>query len=298
LEVNPMLSLNRRPVLAALGTNLLAGPSLAQGRSVAPVGFTGRVFLNEKGGNRMHTYLADARGARVTADIVEGASGLAVVDLQFLPHAAAELKSSLGKPVQRLIVSHMHPDHWFGIHHCRKMAVHAGPFTAKFLTENAAEVIAERKANSSAPEVAGIIAEGAETIGGVGLHFRHVLNTEPPEILVVAIPAVGAAIVQDIVYNKVHVVVSRQIENWIAVLRDVEKRGAAAPLILAGHGEPASPTDLPGLVAYLQAVKALLAANIAKPDHAKATTDEIAKAFPAYQLPPLLMLGLSRALQS
>ena len=42
---------------------LLAGPSLAQGRSVAPVGFTGRVFLNEKGGNRMHTYLADARGA-------------------------------------------------------------------------------------------------------------------------------------------------------------------------------------------------------------------------------------------
>jgi glyoxylase-like metal-dependent hydrolase (beta-lactamase superfamily II) len=300
LEVNPMLSLNRRGVPVALGTNLLAGPLLAQGRAVAPLGFTGRVFLNEKGGNRVHTYLADARGAMVTSHIVEGASGLAVVDGQFLPHAAAELKTyvdSLGKPVQRLIVSHMHPDHWFGIHHFRKMAVHAGPVTAKFLTENAAEVIAERKADSSAPEVVGIIAEGAETIGGVELRFRHVLNTEAPEILVVEIPSVGAAIVRDIVYNKVHVVVSRQIENWIGVLRDVEKRGAAAPLILAGHGEPASPTDLPGFVGYLQAVKPLLAANLTKPDHAKAITDAIAKAFPAYQPPPLTP-GLSRALQS
>jgi len=296
-----MLILNRRTVLAALGTNLLAGPVLAQGRAVAPVGMTGRVFLNAKGGVRVHTYLADARGAMVTSHIIEGVSGLVVVDGQFQPHAAIELKAyvdSLGKPVQRLIVSHMHPDHWFGIHHFRKMPVHAGPATAKFLAENAAAIVAERKADASAPDVAGIVEEGAETIGGVELRFRHVLNTEAPEILVVEIPAVGAAIVQDIVYNKVHVVVSRQIDNWIAVLRDTEKRGVAAPLILAGHGEPASPTDLPGLIGYLEAVKPLLAANIGKPDQAKAIADEIAKAFPAYQLPPLLTLGLSRALQS
>jgi hypothetical protein len=42
----------------------------------------------------------------------------------------------------------------------------------------------------------------------------------------------------------------------------------------------------------------LLAANIGKPDHAKAMTDEIATAVPAYQQPRLLTLGLSRALQS
>ncbi len=295
-----MLTLNRRTILAALGTNLLAGPLLAQGRTVTPAAFTGRVFLNEKAGVRVHTYLADAKGAMVTSHIIEGASGLVVVDGQFQPHAAIELKTyveSLGKPVLRLIVSHMHPDHWFGIHHFRKMAVHAGPITAKFLTENAAKVVAERKADSSAPEVAGIIGEGTETIDGIELRFRHVLNTEAPEILVVEIPAVGATIVQDIVYNKVHVVVSRQIDNWIGVLRDIGKRGAAAPIILAGHGEPASPADLPSLIDYLEAVKPLLAANIGKPDQAKAITDEIAKAFPTYQLPPLLTLGLSRALQ-
>jgi len=56
-----MLSLNLR---AALSSNLQAGPLLAQGCAVAPAGFTG--------GDRVHTYLADAKGAMVTSHIVEG----------------------------------------------------------------------------------------------------------------------------------------------------------------------------------------------------------------------------------
>ena len=296
-----MLILNRRATLAALGATLITGPLRAEGRSVTPAGFTGQAFLNEKGGVRLHTYLADAKGAMVTSHVIEGASSLVVVDGQFQPHAALELRryvESIGKPVRRLIVSHQHPDHWFGIHHFRRMGVHAGPLTARFLTESGAGLVAERKADSSAPEVAGALADGSETVDGIALRYRLVLNTEAPEILVVEVPAVGAAIVQDIVYNKVHAVVSRQIDTWIGVLRDLETRGKDAPIILAGHGEPASPADLPGLIAYLAAVKPLLAANIGKPDQAKAITDEIAKAFPAYRLPPLLTLGLSRALKS
>jgi hypothetical protein len=46
----------------------------------------------------------------------------------------------------------------------------------------------------------------------------------------------------------------------------------------------------------VEAVKLPLAANLGKPDHAPAITAEIAKAFPDYRIPPLLTLGLSRAL--
>jgi glyoxylase-like metal-dependent hydrolase (beta-lactamase superfamily II) len=294
-----MLIADRRTTLTALGATLLAGPVRAQGRNGTPADFAGRVFVNETGGIRIHTYLADPRGAMVTSHIIEGTSSLMVVDGQFQPHAAQELKSyveSLGKPVRRLFVSHAHPDHWFGIHHFRRMAVHAGPVTSKFLTENAANVVAERKVDSSAPQVAATVSEGSETVDGVALNYRLVLNTEAPEILVVEVPAAGAVIVQDIVYNKVHAVVSRQIDAWVGVLKDLEKRSATAPIILAGHGEPASPADLPGLVTYLEAVKPLLAANIGKADRANAITEEIARAFPAYRMPPLLTLGLSRAL--
>ena len=296
-----MLTMNRRTFATSIGVSLLAGPALAQGRDATPTGFSGRTFVNEKGGVRVHTYLADPKGALVTSHIVEGTNALIVVDGQFMPHAAAELKQyveGIGKPVQRLIVSHQHPDHWFGIHHFRKMPVHAGPVTARFLTENASKLIAERKADSSPPEVGGTIAEGAETVAGLELRYRHVRDTEAPEIVVVEVPAAGTVIVQDIVYNKVHAVVSRQIDNWVAVLKGLETRSAQSPLVLAGHGEPAAPADLPSLIRYLETVKPLLNANIGKPDQAKAITEEIAKAFPDYRLPPLLTLGLSRALTS
>ena len=63
----PRLILDRRAALAALGTTLLVGPVRAQGRTATPTGFTGQVFVNEKGGVRLHTYLADAKGAMVTS---------------------------------------------------------------------------------------------------------------------------------------------------------------------------------------------------------------------------------------
>lgn len=293
-----MLTLSCRAVLSTLGASLLAGPLRAQGRSATPDGFTGGVFVNERGGVRIHTYMAAPQGAMVTSHVVETPGGLVVVDGQFTPAAAAELKrylDSLGKPLRRVILSHAHPDHWFGLHHLGRPPVHAGPITARFLGENGAKVVAERKVDSSAPEVAGVIAEGAETIDGVEFRFRHVLDTEAPEITVVEVPAAGAVIVQDLVYNKVHMVVSRQIDRWVEVLRGLEH--GATPLILSGHGEPASPADMGLLVRYLETVKPLLAANIGKENEAKGVVEEMARAFPEFRVPPLLQLGLSRALK-
>lgn len=296
-----MIALDRRAFATGLGFSLLAGPLRAQGTSATPADFQGRVFVNTRGGIRLHTYLADPKGAMVTSHVIETGSGLVLIDGQFVSSSAMELKkylASIGKPVQRVIVSHQHPDHWFGLHHLDRMPVHAGPLTANFLRENAAKVVADRKADSSAPEVGGIVAQGTETIGGVEFRFRHVLDTEAPEITVIEIPAANAVIVQDIVYNKVHAVVSRQLDNWIKVLNELEKNGGQAPLIFAGHGEPVSPADLPGFVKYLEAVKPLIAANLGKESEIPVIVESMSKAFPDYRLPPLLQLGLSRALKT
>ncbi|MCZ8262011.1 MAG: MBL fold metallo-hydrolase [Beijerinckiaceae bacterium] len=293
--------LTRRILLNAIGTSLLAGPVLAQAANTAPADFRGKVFVTERGGVRVHTYMADPAGALVTSHLVETQAGLVLVDGQFVAASAQELKryiTSLGRPVTRVILSHMHPDHWFGLAHAGFEQVHAGPVTAKFITERGAALVAERKVETRVPAIAGTIAAGDETIGGVIFRYRPILDTEAPEILTIELPQAGILIAQDVVYNKVHAVVSRQLDQWVAALKAIETRAGEMPVILPGHGEPTAPASLGGLVGYLQAVKPLLVANIGKEDQAKAITEEIARAFPDYRIPPLLTLGLSRALKA
>jgi len=64
-------------------------------------------------------------------------------------------------------------------------------------------------------------------------------------------------------------------------------------LILAGHGEPASPAGLRDAIAYLRGVQPLMAAPGA--DRQRIAAD-LETAFPTWRLRPLLELGLSRAL--
>lgn len=299
-----MTKINRRTALtgiAGAAFSLLAGPARAQGTDATPQGFAGKVFVNARNGVRLHTYMAPPQGGMVTTHIVETSSGLVVIDGQFQPAPAQEAKryvDSIGKPVLRYLLSHQHPDHWFGFSQWGRVAVHAGPMTAAFLRQSGAALIAERRVETSVPDIAGTLAAGSETVGGVEFRHRFVLNTEAPEILVVEIPQAGATIVQDLVYNKVHAVVSRQIDEWVAALRAIEAGGGALPLVLAGHGEPAAIADLPRLVAYLEAVKPMIAANIGKESEGPAIVAEMSRRFPDYRLPPLLQLGLGRSLRN
>ena len=295
-------SLSRRffgALLAAGAALAMAGTALAQGRDATPSGFTGKVFVNEGGGVRIHTYMADPKGAMVTTHIIEGQSGLIMVDAQFVADSAKEVRryvDNLGKPVERLYISHEHPDHWFGLHHFGHMPVHTGPLTAKFLTERAAQVIAQRKADSSPPQVGGVVTEGTHVVAGVTLNISMIRDAEAAEELVIEVPAVGALIVQDFVYKNVHAVVSRNLDNWIEALNGLEKRANDKTIVLAGHGEPTGVAAFGDMKAYLNAVKPLMLANIGKPEQADVIVKEIAEKFPSRRMPQLLKLGLSRAL--
>lgn len=291
-----MDAITRRGTLAALGTGLLLPPPPAMSREATPSGFAGRVFVTD-GRVRAHTYLAPPQGALVTSHIVETASGLVLVDGQFAPAPARELKAyldTLGAPIARVVLSHAHPDHWFGLKSVGLPAVHAGPDTARFLAARGAALIAERQADAAVPPIAGEIAPGEETIGGVTFRFRIVRDTEAPEMVIVEIPDARAVAAGDLLYNRVHAVVSRQIPAWIAALRTIAAERAAMPVILGGHGEPAAAADLDAMVAYLEAAWALMEA---KPPREQAEiVAEMTARFPAHRLPPLLALGLSRAM--
>ncbi len=64
------------------------------------------------------------------------------------------------------------------------------------------------------------------------LRYRPVLDTEAPEIMTIELPQAGILIAQDIMYNKVHAVVSRQLDQWVAALKAIETRAGDLPVIL------------------------------------------------------------------
>jgi glyoxylase-like metal-dependent hydrolase (beta-lactamase superfamily II) len=75
------------------------------------------MFANPRTGATVHIYVAPPDGLFVTSHLVETEHELTVIDAQFRPEHAAEVKAyadSLNKPIARMIVTHAHPDHFVG----------------------------------------------------------------------------------------------------------------------------------------------------------------------------------------
>ena len=78
----------------------------------------GTVVVSDYPPVRLHTYVSPPDGFLVNTQIVEGPTKLVLFDGQLLNAYAAEVAayaSHLGKPVEQIIVSHGHPDHWAGM---------------------------------------------------------------------------------------------------------------------------------------------------------------------------------------
>jgi hypothetical protein len=95
-------------------------PVLAQ-NSGAPVtkdaaapGRMGAILVSPFGPAKIHSYLSPAEGLHVNTQMVEGPNAVVIFDGQLLLPYADEVASyvqTLGKPVDRIILSHAHTDH-------------------------------------------------------------------------------------------------------------------------------------------------------------------------------------------
>jgi glyoxylase-like metal-dependent hydrolase (beta-lactamase superfamily II) len=98
----------------------------------------GTVVVSDYTNVRLHTYISPPNGFLVNTQIVEGPEKLVLFDGQLLNASAAEVAayaSRLGKPVERIIVSHGHPDHWAGLEVLAARFPTAGIFALAGVTE-------------------------------------------------------------------------------------------------------------------------------------------------------------------
>lgn len=223
------------------------------------------IIARKVGDVRVHTFVAaftDNNIANAT-HIIESKNTLVLIDSQFLaPYATKfrEYADSLGKPIERLYISHRHPDHWFGLGTAfSDVAIYALPETRDFIRDHGEESREDHlaKMGDLAPKTIvvpqNIVQPGAETIDGVTYVFSRVIDTEIDFLLTIRLPELKIGIPQDLVYSGTHLYLTKEFENWIRILQKMLL--SDDEIFLPGHGFPADKNEVARNMEYLCAAK-------------------------------------------
>ncbi|MGI5460829.1 MBL fold metallo-hydrolase [Streptomyces sp. CA-249302] len=239
----------------------------------------GTVTVIDKGTVRVHSYMAPDDSLNVTTQLIETPARIVAVDGQYALGYADEVVAyakGLGKPIDRLIITHAHPDHFHGA--ARFAApVHALPAVRDQIAaqgdgrDPSGTVI---PAADIAPTVE--ITPGTEVIDGVPFVFEAHSGGEAADQLVVKLPEQGVLVAQDLVYHDIHLFLGdNDIDGWRQAL-DALAAEQSYDTVLAGHGLPAGPEVFADLRRYLADARELLG------DDGEAYKKAILERYPSY----------------
>jgi len=178
--------------------------------------------------------------------------GVVVVDALGSPALGMELLEAIrkvtAKPVRRVIVTHYHADHFYGLKPLKdagaEIWAHRG--SLDYLTNGEAERRREQRARDLSPWVdAGtplvhadrwLDGDEAFTLGGMRFEVQHFGPAHSPEDLVVVVPQEGVVFSGDILFTgRVPFVGTADSKSWLARigrLIDLKPR-----FMVTGHGE-------------------------------------------------------------
>lgn len=244
----------RRNLLLGATTTALAAPSILRantlgggplGQGSAPLEH-GVVTVADFGDVKIHSYQSPDLTGCVTTHVIETPERLVFVDGQRSVIYGQEIRDyaeKTGKPVDRMIVSHLHPDHWFGAYQFRDVPIYSfaetqaeidqlGEFFIEISIESLGEHVPPAKVVPNR-----IIEHGAtEVIDGVTLEYRYVQDAESDNMMTIYLPDQKVLIAQDMLYNNCHLFCGHgNFDGWKAGLKAMQA-DTTYDLILPGHG--------------------------------------------------------------
>ena len=221
----------------------------------------GTITIIDKGAVRIHSYMAPADSVNVTTQLIETPARVIAVDAQFVLAYADEVVTyakGLGKPLDRVIITHAHPDHFNGA------ARFGAPMHALAAVRDQITALGDSQDPTGAPIAAadvtptGVIEPGTEVIDGVRFVFEAVSGGEAADELLIKLPEQGVLIAQDLVYNDVHLYLgNNDITGWQQAV-DALASESGYDTILAGHGVPTDPDVYEHVRRYLADARELL----------------------------------------
>jgi hypothetical protein len=223
-----------------------------------------KIIVKRIGDIRIHTFISSFEKNNIAnaTHIIEN-DKLVIIDAQFFKYYALEFRKyidSLEKPIERLYISHRHPDHWFGLDTAFKdIPVYALKETIDFIETKGDDSIEDHKLKmgDQVPDrilVPGnVVGPGKEKIDGIDYVFEKVVETEIDYLLTIKLPKLKIQIVQDLIYSGTHLYLTKHMQKWAGVLEKM--LWSEDELFLPGHGVPADKIEVAQNLKYLLAAK-------------------------------------------
>ncbi|MEZ4771987.1 MAG: MBL fold metallo-hydrolase [Bacteroidia bacterium] len=245
------------------------------------------IHIKDFQGVKIHSFVAPYEYAANATHIIETANELVIVDGQFITPLAQAFRGyvdSLKKPINRVFISHGHPDHYFG---------YASAFADQkgYSLEAVNKIIAEwgpQMITNQKPTFGDLIpdqvlvpkhtvnAGTTETIDGLNYEFESVEGAENEIQLLIKLPEIGVVIAQDLVYSGVHLWLGMGwFDNWMNELQKVADL-EGYNYILPGHGLPCIKDEVVNNIQYLKTAKAIHEKGLSADDFKK----ELLAAYP------------------
>jgi glyoxylase-like metal-dependent hydrolase (beta-lactamase superfamily II) len=273
--LNPELAQNSGASL----TNDAAGP-----------GRMGVILVSQFGPVKIHSYLSPADGLQVNTQMIEGPNAVVLFDGQLLLPYADEVASyvqTLDKPIDRIILSHAHTDHWGGLGVLTERFPHARVFALDGIADQVRARGPARldglrrtygdKASTRVTVPTETITEGPQLIDGVTYDFKRFVDAESDLQLVALLPEQKVLMAFDLVFspNQHAFTGANHFDHWTIVLESL-KALQGYDTIIIGHDTPVDRAAIDSTITYVKRAKQIHAAAA----DAKTYSENLKAAFP------------------
>jgi len=271
-------------------------PELAQNsgapgtKNAAAPGRMGAILVRQFGPVKIHSYLSPADGFQVNTQMIEGPTAVVIFDGQLLLPYADEVASyvqTLGKPVDRIILSHAHTDHWGGL----QVLTERFPDARVFALDGIADQVRARgparldglrrtygdKAATKVTVPKETITEGLQRIDGVTYDFKRFVDAESDLQLAALLPEQKVLMAFDLVFSpNQHAFTGAHFDHWMMIVLESLKALQGYDTITIGHDTPVDRSAIDSTMTYVKRAKEIRAAS----SDAKTYSENLKAAFP------------------
>jgi glyoxylase-like metal-dependent hydrolase (beta-lactamase superfamily II) len=253
----------------------------------------GAILVSQFGPVKIHSYLSRADGLQVNTQMIEGPTAVVIFDGQLLLPYADEVASyvqTLGKPVDRIILSHAHTDHWAGL----QVLSERFPDARVFALDGVADQLrakGQARLDSFRPIYGDKIAtkvtlptetiiEGRQRIDGVTYDFKRFVDAESDLQLAALLPEQKVLMAFDLVFspNEHAFTVVDHFDHWMIILESL-KALQGYDTITIGHDTTVHRSAIDSTLTYVKRAKEIHAASA----DANSYSERLKAAFPDRQ---------------